>query len=321
MTKKEITIKVLKIAGSVIFYVWLAAMLIFSIANLRQNKTKVDSYPNIFGYGMLYVQSDSMKGDLKDDFKTGDLIFIKSISTKKLSKLKVGQIVTFYDTTLTDAYSKGYLNNCLNTHRIVYIDFENDYLVTQGDANATTNINLSQYNYDINGDGVVNSLDVTTSKYVAPIYDSNGVLTNEKEFSANEYRRNSSGDYYYEEISFTNVRGLYSSKINNGGAFFKFLSSQIGFGLCISLPLFLFLILEVFVLIKRYNDINHEKKKIEISSEKNEMMAELEAQKEAMRKEILAELMKEQADKNVDKEKEEEPSKPEDDSSDTSKTE
>jgi len=111
--------KIGKIILNVLFYTFIAFMLIFSIANIRK-KTNAE-IPNIFGRGFLSVQSDSMDGNKSDSFKQGDLIFVKMIREKDISKLKIGDIVTFYDKSI----------KAINTHRIV--DIVDDAFITQGD--------------------------------------------------------------------------------------------------------------------------------------------------------------------------------------------
>lgn len=125
MNKK--VIKGLKITGSVIFYLIIVVVLLFSIANIRQGD-KQKEYPNIFGYGFLTVASDSMNGSQSDSFKKGDLIIVRVANASNIEKLKEGDIVTFYDPNLA---SSDKMQSALNTHRIVYRNGE--YVVTQGD--------------------------------------------------------------------------------------------------------------------------------------------------------------------------------------------
>ena len=137
---KEIVKKVLNIILNSIFYVFIAFMLIFAIANIKV-KSNMD-IPNVFGTGFLTVQSDSMEGNRKDSFFTGDLVFVRAVNDKNRDKLvktlKVGDIITFFDTRIDH----------FNTHRIVDIRTALDgklEFVTQGDKRNTTNP------YDPNG--------------------------------------------------------------------------------------------------------------------------------------------------------------------------
>lgn len=116
--------KIGKIILNVLFYTFIAFMLIFSIANIRK-KTNAE-IPNIFGRGFLSVQSDSMDGNKSDSFKQGDLLFVKIIKEKDIAKLQIGDIVTFYDKRI----------KAINTHRIVDYSEDRKFFVTQGDKKA-----------------------------------------------------------------------------------------------------------------------------------------------------------------------------------------
>ncbi len=114
--------KIVKIVLNVLFYSFIAVLLLFSIANMRI-KTNAD-IPNIFGRGFLAVISDSMEGDQDDSFNQGDLIIVNMLNDSERANLREGDIVTFYDTEL----------RALNTHRIVEIDGQ--FVYTQGDKVA-----------------------------------------------------------------------------------------------------------------------------------------------------------------------------------------
>ena len=122
--------KVLSIALNVFFYLLILFLLLFAIANMK--KKTVADIPNIFGRGFLSVQSDSMTGENKDSFNEGDMIFVRMITKKNVDTLKVGDIVTWYDSTIKR----------FNTHRIV--DIEETHFITQGDKNAA--ITSRKYN-------------------------------------------------------------------------------------------------------------------------------------------------------------------------------
>lgn len=125
--KNNTTIKVLKIVGNVFFYSVIMFLLIFSIANIKVKKES--DIPNVFGTGFLAVVEKSMEGNRPDSINKGDLIFVKMLNEKGISKLKVDDIVTFFDWNIM----------ALNTHRIKEIVIENDEIVrviTQGDKAA-----------------------------------------------------------------------------------------------------------------------------------------------------------------------------------------
>ncbi|MFA7422850.1 MAG: signal peptidase I [Acholeplasmataceae bacterium] len=119
--------KAFHISLNVLFYTIIVLLVLFALANIKVKK--VNNIANIFGYGFLSVQSNSMSGELEDSFEKGDLIFVKMLSEESRNNLKVGDIVTYYDVSI----------RAFNTHRIVEIDFEEEVVVTQADTNPTTN--------------------------------------------------------------------------------------------------------------------------------------------------------------------------------------
>ena len=134
--KRNTPLFVLKIVGNVIFYLIILALLLFSIMNINAGNRQ-EGFPNIFGKGMLSVQSNSMKGDNEDSFVAGDLIYVNVFHEEDFDKLEVGQVITFYDRSI----------NALNSHRIVYIKRE-----SSGEIN---NIAL-QGDYSVKNDGRYN---------------------------------------------------------------------------------------------------------------------------------------------------------------------
>lgn len=123
--------KTIKIVLNVIFYIFIAVLLVFSVMNIRAGN-KGDNFPNIFGRGFLVVESDSMSYNdkLSDDdvyFEVGDLIHVKTASDYDKTHLHVGDVITFYDHNL----------KALNSHKIVYIpsgEYKNVF--TQGNKAA-----------------------------------------------------------------------------------------------------------------------------------------------------------------------------------------
>ena len=129
MSNKEVKkqngfIKGLKIGFNILFYAFIAGLIIFSIININV-KTNAD-IPNFFGNGYLSVRSDSMEGLREDSFKKGDLVLVKLLDKEEeKASLQVGDVITFYDMNL----------QMLNSHRIVDVYGTGDALtyVTQGD--------------------------------------------------------------------------------------------------------------------------------------------------------------------------------------------
>ncbi|MFA7588929.1 MAG: signal peptidase I [Acholeplasmataceae bacterium] len=127
-TKPNKTIKILKISLNTFFYLIIALLLIFSIANIRRKSE--NQIPNIFGIGVFSVQSDSMEGTETNSFQKGDLIFVKMLNKEQQKNLQPGAVVTFYATI--DPRFKAQLN----THRIVNAGTTSEgiqYYQTKGD--------------------------------------------------------------------------------------------------------------------------------------------------------------------------------------------
>lgn len=121
--KKTTPKKVLKITLNSLFYLIIILLLIFSVANIKVKKE--NDIANVFGTGFLSVQSNSMLGDKDDSFEKGDMVFVKMLDEKSVLDLKVGDIVTYFDMSIKQ----------FNTHRIVEINFDDEYIVTQADYN------------------------------------------------------------------------------------------------------------------------------------------------------------------------------------------
>jgi len=122
-SKQKLALRILKISVNTLFYIVIAVLLVFSIANIQVKRE--NDIANVFGRGFLSVQSESMSGDLDDSFEMGDMVFVKMLNDSDRENLVVGDIVTYFDLTI----------RAFNTHRIIEI-YENDgemFLITQGD--------------------------------------------------------------------------------------------------------------------------------------------------------------------------------------------
>ena len=93
--------------------------------------------------------------------------------------------------------------------------------------------------------------------------------------------------YQVSVVKADEIIAVYSSKIKGGGSFLEFLQTRLGLGLCVLLPCFLFLIFEVFVLVRNIFAINKEKMQEELA---NQPKFDAEAEKEKIRQQILAEM-------------------------------
>lgn len=139
---KEKTLFILKIVGNVLFYIVIIALLLFSIMNINAG-SKNGGFPNIFGKGFLSVQTNSMERDdtsnpLPTEYAdyeigeifAGDLVYVSVVSGDDYKDLKVGDVVTFFDSGI----------NALNTHRIVNITMDGEEIANisvQGDLSVT----------------------------------------------------------------------------------------------------------------------------------------------------------------------------------------
>ena len=264
---KEKTIFGLKIAGNIVFYAIILALLLFSIMNINAGSSN-GGFPNIFGHGYLSVQSNSMSAEsnslpekYKDykvgQFQKGDMVFVDVVTVKDINKLQVGDIITFVDKDL----------NSLNSHRIVYMTYDADKNVKsfslQGDYSVSiygvydpTDSSRSSINYDLQSRGDIKTFTVDSFD------DVKGVIT---------------GVSYGTGHTVDNIK-------KNWGWFFV-------------LPIAIVLLVELFFVIKNIIALTSEKQRVALAGDKEKMMADLEAQKEAMRAQILAEL-KAQEDAN-----------------------
>lgn len=275
MTTKQKVWFGVKIALNVVFYILILLVLLFSISNIRA-KNKNDQIPNIFGKGYLNVLSDSMTGDNKDSFHTGDMIIVKIANKKNISKLEVGNIVTFYDYRL--ASNKG-AGSALDTHRIVYIDKTNN----------------DSYVYYTVGDKIAKQLNFDASKLNADNY-----LT----------ILNSLGSNNYQAFGSTEIRGIYSGKWSGFGKTIQTINNH--FIAIIIVPVAILLVFEIGVLVLNIMRAREEKLKLEMKETSQELANqetisadEKEKLKAELRAELLKEMLKESDNEEESKEKEE----------------
>lgn len=275
MTTKQKVWFGVKIALNVVFYILILLVLLFSISNIRA-KNKNDQIPNIFGKGYLNVLSDSMTGDNEDSFNTGDMIIVKIANKKNISKLEVGNIVTFYDYRL--ASNKG-AGSALDTHRIVYIDKTNN----------------DSYVYYTVGDKIAKQLNFDASKLNADNY-----LT----------ILNSLGSNNYQAFGSTEIRGIYSGKWSGFGKTIQTINKS--FIAIIIVPVAILLVFEIGVLVLNIMRAREEKLKLEMKETSQELANqetisadEKEKLKAELRAELLKEMLKESDNEEESKEKEE----------------
>jgi len=137
LKQKQTLIKVTKIFLNVIFYSFLAILILFSIANMKLEKN--DDIANIFGKGFLTVLTDSMDGEEEDSFTVDDLLFVTLLNDETRLDLEVGDIITYFSMSIPGLNRQGFI-----THRIkdkIVVDGE-IFFITQGDKKVLVNDEL-----------------------------------------------------------------------------------------------------------------------------------------------------------------------------------
>lgn len=260
--KKALVKKILVIVGNVVFYAIIIVLFLFSLMNINAGNG-TQNFPNLFGKGMLSVESNSMERNEGGyhpaewdtfgigEIKKGDLVY-DDVFNGDVSSLKIGDIITFYDSVI----------DALNTHRIVYINVENNYVITQGDYIITQSTSDTYY-YDATMTNIAKNDELTSNHSYAQIVqkaDIKGVVTGVKAGA-----------------------GAVLSNIRQNWLFY------------FVIPIAVILLIEIVFVVKNFLDLRHEKNKADLADDKEAMLAELEAEKEKMRQELLAELRAQQA--------------------------
>lgn len=277
----------LKIAGNVVFYVVILGLLLFSIMNINAGSTN-GGFPNIFGKGFLAVQSNSMSTmenpivALPDEYKSfgvgqfqkGDLLYADTLSSKDINKLHVGDVITFYDKSISYKDTKGKeISGALNSHRIVYIIYEDGTTSTvykQSNTNSNVSSISVQGDYTAQSKGVFNPDDATKTALNYNLQSSGDVLT---------YTASALGDV---------VKGKVTGVGYGGGNTLQTIKDN--WGWFFVLPVVIILIVEIIFVIRNIILLKDAKHEEQHASD----IADLEATKEAMRAQILAELKAEQ---------------------------
>ena len=251
--------KVLSIVFNVLFYAFLVLLFVFAISNIRSKKNNI---PNIFGVGYLTAQTGSMTGT----FEAGDNIWVKVANEKRIAKLEIGDIITFYDAAIAESIAESGGEDdgtYLNTHRIVDIKEMAD----------------GSKRYICQGDYVKKS-------HPSDVYDAS-----------------KDTNTLIQIVKAEDIKAVYIKNMGKGmTGLLKFARSSLGFGLCIVLPTALLLVYEVVMLIRNLMTLNKEKIEAKMAEDKASAQEDLEAQKQRMREELLAELKAEQAKANEAKE-------------------
>ena len=261
-SKKELIIFISKIVGNVVFYAVIVMLLLFSIMNINAG-SKNGGFPNIFGRGFLSVQTNSMVrnesgsyyDEVEETFKDNAVSEFKKgdlVYAKVIRKKNFDKLIVGDVITFYDESLKA-----LNTHRIVYIDRDEEgeiqLIAVQGDKTASE---LGVY-------------DPTDTLNAQALVENGHVI----ELSGEEFE-------YVKGV-------IYKVKAGGGAALENIQKNWLWYFV---IPVLLFLLVEVYFVVKNVMDLKGAQQKEALASDKEQMMAELEAQKEEMRKQILAEL-------------------------------
>lgn len=288
--KKNLPWFITKIVLNVIFYIVIVILLLFSIMNINSGG-KNQGFPNIFGKGFLSVQSDSMtRINSMDDiegykdysiqtFKKGDLLFVDVVDGNKVNQLRVGDIITYRDDSL----------NALNSHRIVYATYidaeEVTYYVSYKGVYVMNNNAYEEYNGGLPND--VTTLSINTqgdlSASTTGIFDP----TDATKAAINQSLLNSAVDTF-TSANFSVIKGVTTGISIGSGAILENVQNNWVFYFII--PVLIFLLIEIFLVIKNVMELKGHKNKGSLEEQKEAIRLELEAEKEKMRQQILAEL-------------------------------
>ena len=152
LKKVEKTKKIINTVITVLFAVFMVLILVFVIVQMQMKKNIENGLPNAFGVSFVRVESDSMASKYAKDlneknntteygkgFDKGDIIVVKALKNAEAVKaygLKVGDIITYRGFITQD----GQMVATFITHRIVEVNEENQFVMTQGDKQMSLNV-------------------------------------------------------------------------------------------------------------------------------------------------------------------------------------
>ena len=196
-----------------------------------------DRVPNLFGYALMNVETDSMEAE--GGFYVGDMIIVHMIDKETANHLKVGDVITFRRYEVRDGVEQEYLE----THRIV-------------ENNATINSEYNDHKTEI-VDGVY--VHGGVSYYITKGDNTPSIDT-----------KPATGEIEYSHAG--NIVGVWEgTRIPVLGSVMKFLRSQMGFLICIVIPVAVFFIYELYVFIMTIMRKQKEKALEEVSGKEEEL--------------------------------------------------
>lgn len=287
--KRNLPWFITKIVLNVIFYIVIIVLLLFSIMNINSGG-KNQGFPNIFGKGFLSVQTGSMTrtSDLDEygydkytvgSFAKGDLLYVNVVNDKNINDLRVGDVITFRSEVL----------NGLNSHRIVYATYKDSqdkvYFVSYRGVYLNENNVYIEYDGQLPDNVSVVSLS-TQGDYTASsiaIYDP----TDASKASINQSLQNSAVDTFTSS-NFDEIKGVATGiSVGTGNVLENVQKNWVFYFI---IPVLIFLLIEIFLVIKNVMELKGHKNKGSLEEQKEALRLELEAEKEKMRQQILAEL-------------------------------
>ena len=238
--------KVLNFLGNVLIVAVLVVAIVMTVAIITSTRGEKARIPNLFGYALLSVQSDSMESE-KGMF-VGDIIIDKLLTEDEANDLHVGDVITFIRLG-TDG------NEFLETHRIVEHVHDREIPAPENEIIDGIWTRGGDKYYTTRGDNTPDvDLDAATQR-IAYVYKGSivGVWT-----------------------------GIRIPKL---GTIMDFLQTSMGFMICIVIPVALFFIYQLYVFIITLTRRQKEKALEEVSSKEEELkqkaIAEFLAQQQA----------------------------------------
>lgn len=137
------------------------------------------------------------------------------------------------------------------------------------DSDAKTKLGIGDvisFRFDVNNDGKIDKGELNTHRIVDLVKDGEGNVTGYITKGDNNLTNDANPVYFGDIVAVYSGRRLVGI-----GNVLTFLSSKLGFGLCIILPLFLFFAYELFVFIKTLLTVKNEGKKV-ITAEDEELI-------------------------------------------------
>lgn len=246
--------KILNAVTNVLVVLFLTFSIVMTTMVIISTRDK-DRIPSLFGYAVMNVLSDSMEGE--NGFYVGDMIVVRKIDAEEANNLKVGDVITF----------RRYLNNqpMIETHRIA-------------ENSADTNSMFGNIEREVEN-GVWRHGGI--SYYITQGDNTLGIDFNPD-----------TGEIEY--ASRDNIIGVWEgTRIPKLGSALQFLQSQMGFMICVVLPIALFFVYQLYIFITTLS-----------AKKKEEALAAVSDKEEELKAKAVAEFLAQQQKDGTEKTKE-----------------